>query len=122
MHEISLAKEIVRLVEEELGKRGKPRLFTVKLRIGKLTAVDPSALSFSFERVIEGSNLAGARLVIEETPLRGRCRDCFYEFEIEEMIFLCPNCSSKDVDIISGQEFDLVSIEVEGEDESKSAG
>lgn len=122
MHEVSLAREIVRLVEEELGKRGKPRLVSVKLRIGKLTAVDPSALSFSFESVIEGSSLAGARLVIEEIPLRGRCRDCSCEFEIEEMIFLCPNCSSEDVDIISGQEFDLVSIEVEREDESEAAG
>jgi len=123
MHELSLAKEIVRLVSSELSKRGNPRLLAVRLRIGRLAAVDPEALSFSFQSIIEDTELAGVRLVIEDVPIRGRCRDCGKEFEIKEgMSFTCPDCSSASCELISGQEFDLISIEVEGKDEGKTAG
>ena len=41
-----------------------------------------------------------------------RCRVCGNDFEVQENIFLCP-CGSSDLEIISGKELFIKSIEGE---------
>ena len=55
----------------------------------------------------------GAELIIERVPVRGRCRNCQHEFNIESIFFLCPNCQNANVEVIQGDELLLESLEVE---------
>jgi hydrogenase nickel incorporation protein HypA/HybF len=55
--------------------------------------------------------VAGARLDIAEPEGRARCRDCGAEFGVEDLLLLCA-CGSADVDLLSGDELAISSVEV----------
>lgn len=88
------------------------RVEKVNLRIGKLSAVVPESLRFCFDIVVRDTPLADARLDIEEIPVVIRCRDCGKTWTITEPAFVCNDCESGSVEIISGQELEISSIEV----------
>jgi hydrogenase nickel incorporation protein HypA/HybF len=52
--------------------------------------------------------------VIDETPGRVSCRACGLDQEIPDRILLCA-CGSADVRIVSGDDLDLVSVELQRE-------
>ena len=113
MHEMSIAVNILDIVKLELAKNDATGLKSIKLKIGAMTAVEPESLSFCFDAITEGTNLAGARLDIEEIPVRGRCKNCFTEFELDRYFTTpCPGCGEASSELISGRELDIVSMEV----------
>lgn len=115
MHELSIAGNIVEAVEREMTARGIDRLTTIALRIGRMTDVDAEALRFGFEVITKETRLDGTKLAIEHLPIVARCTVCATEFEIPEMIFVCPSCRSTSVDLVQGTELDIAYIEVPDE-------
>jgi hydrogenase nickel incorporation protein HypA/HybF len=97
------------------------RVERVNLKIGRLAAVVPDSLRFCFEIVSKDTPLAGAELSIEETPVTARCRDCGERWTIAEPVFTCQACQSGSLEILSGRELDIVSIEVAQEEGYGSA-
>jgi hydrogenase nickel incorporation protein HypA/HybF len=83
----------------------------VVLEIGKLAAVLPDALRFCFDLCAEETPLAGASLVIIETPGRARCRACGGAVELERPLGLCT-CGSTDLEWLSGEELKIKEFEV----------
>jgi len=63
MHELSITRNVVDLVAERAAGR---RVNQVRLRIGKLAGVEIEAITFCFDVCAEGTEVAGARLVIDE--------------------------------------------------------
>jgi hydrogenase nickel incorporation protein HypA/HybF len=61
----------------------------------------------------EGTEMEGAKLVMDVIPLRGRCPECRKEFEIEDYRFICPTCGSTGIETIAGQDLAVVDMEVE---------
>ena len=111
MHELSLSSAIVNTVVKHA--QGRP-VSVVSMRIGALRQVVPDTLDFYFGFVAEGTVCEGARLEQELLPARLRCAVCTREWEIELPIFMCPNCgASGRVEVASGDEFEVESIEVE---------
>ena len=111
MHELSLSSAIVNTVVKHA--QGRP-VNVVSLRIGALRQVVPETLDFYFGFVAEGTVCEGARLEQELLPARLRCAACAREWEIELPIFMCPNCGAAGrVEVASGDEFEVESIEVE---------
>ena len=104
MHELSIAREIIRIVETEMDRQQLSRVTAVAIRLGALTAIDPEALSFGFEAGTNDTSLEGARLEIAWLPVKGRCRACAEAFEVDEYVFICPGCGSRDLEIIQGEE------------------
>jgi hydrogenase nickel incorporation protein HypA/HybF len=45
-----------------------------------------------------------------------RCRDCQESWTVTEPVFTCRQCKSGHIDILSGRELDIKSIEIEDED------
>jgi hydrogenase nickel incorporation protein HypA/HybF len=82
------------------------------LKIGKLSAVVPDSLRFCFEIASKDTPLAGADLSIEETPVVASCKDCHARWTIDEPVFSCRSCSGGSLEILSGRELDIVSIEI----------
>ena len=114
MHEASIANHVIRAVERRIDE-GEivGRVTTIFLRVGRMTAVVPDNLHFMFGVLAEGSAVEGAKLEIEEVAVRGRCRSCGAEFDIQDVCFFCPKCGASSVDIISGRELMVDAVEVE---------
>jgi hydrogenase nickel incorporation protein HypA/HybF len=113
MHELSIAQSVVQIIEEEMQKNNAGVLKSVRLNIGKMSAIVPDSLSFCFEIITKDTPLEGARLIIETIPLRIYCRDCSKEFEIKEYAFSCPGCGDTNIKVVTGMDLSVVEIEVE---------
>jgi hydrogenase nickel incorporation protein HypA/HybF len=110
MHELSLSSAIVNTVVKHA--RGR-RVVVVDLRVGKLRQVIPDTLEFYFEFAARGTVCEGARLEQEVIEARLGCDACGHEWEIEIPAFRCPECAGGNVEIVSGNEFEVEAIEVE---------
>lgn len=113
MHELSLAKGVVDILCEEAARHEVNRIEQVQLRIGVLRAVVPDLLRTGMEYASEGTVAQGARLEIEEVMGRARCPDCGHEYDITELLFLCPSCERLGGEILAGQELQIVEFEGE---------
>lgn len=108
MHELAITQSIVEAVTDHTGGA---KVATVRLRVGKLSGVVPDAMRFCFDMVTDGTTLQGARLEIQEPEGRGHCRGCGDDFALPDPVLLCP-CGSADVQVLSGRELSLTSVEV----------
>jgi hydrogenase nickel incorporation protein HypA/HybF len=112
MHEMSIAQSLIGVLREEMAKHHVRSLRSVRLNVGQMTAIVPSALSFCFEVASAGTELEGTRLIMDIIPLRGLCQACQMEFEIKDYAFVCPFCQSTRVETIAGRDLSIVDMEV----------
>ena len=112
MHELSLSSAILETVERHAAGRS---VTVVSLRVGRLRQVVADTLVFYFGIVSEGTVCDGARLEIEHVPARLTCTACGHAWDVELAHFRCPACSSAAVEVTSGNEFEVESIDVEEE-------
>jgi len=110
MHELSLSSAIINTAVKHAGGR---RVTAVNLRVGRLRQVIPDTLEFYFEFVARDTLCEGAKLAQQVIDARLRCRPCALEWEIEIPAFRCPTCGGSEVEIATGNEFEVESIEVE---------
>lgn len=83
------------------------------LQIGALSAVVPDALRFSFDLAAAGTLVEGARLEIEELPVRVFCEHCGQESDLPNpQSFRCPICQRPTNRLVQGRELELTSLEV----------
>lgn len=116
MHELAVAQSLLEIVEQEARPYGGARVLRIWLRIGKLSAVVPDALRFAFDAITRGGAAEGAALEIEEVPLKIRCRPCDEVFMVEDPFMICPRCEGIDVEMISGRELEIRSMEIQDGD------
>lgn len=117
MHEMGIAMQIVEIAIASIpADLENARIDRVNLKVGKLAAVVPDSLHFCFQIASQDTPLNNAKLNIEEIPVVARCIDCHVEWTVLEPVFRCGQCSSGSVEIISGRELDIISIEVVDED------
>jgi hydrogenase nickel incorporation protein HypA/HybF len=109
MHELSLSSAVVNTVVKHA--EGRP-VEVVNLRIGRLRQVVPETLDFYFGFVARDTVCDGAELKYEIIDARLRCNPCATEWGIEIPHFRCPTCGGSDVEVASGNEFEVESIEV----------
>jgi hydrogenase nickel incorporation protein HypA/HybF len=112
MHELGIAEAIVAIAEEHAGGRHVEK---IELKIGHLRQVVPDALTFAFELVAQGTSVEGAILVIEDVPVRIVCRGCARDSRVTEFPFACPNCGSFDINVVTGDELLVDSLEIVNE-------
>lgn len=116
MHELSIATAILQRVQAEAVRRPGTHVQKVGVRVGKLSGVDPDALSFGFEALVKDSPLEPLALEIEYCPRRQRCPACDGEFEAATLFDTeCPKCGSPDTVTAGGDELDIAYMEVEDE-------
>ena len=108
MHELAIAESVVSSVLERTAAR---RVSVVRLRVGRLAGVVPDALVFCFGLAAAGTPLDGAALEILEEDGRAHCRTCDAEFTLPDAFLLC-RCGSADVQLVSGRDLCVASVEV----------
>jgi len=115
MHELSVSSAVLDTVLKHAAGR---RVTVVSLRLGHLRQVVPDSLAFYFELVSRETLCEGARLEHEVVPARLRCQACEVEWEISVPVFRCGLCGGTDVDVVSGEELEVESIEVVQDEEA----
>lgn len=110
MHELSISSAIVEVAVRHAAGR---RVTLVAVRIGRLRQVVPASLEFCFGLVTRETVCEGAALELDLVPARLACQDCEHEWEIDVPAFRCPRCGGAAVAVVSGEELEVESIEVE---------
>jgi hydrogenase nickel incorporation protein HypA/HybF len=113
VHELAIAQSVLDIVLEEGRRHDLKRINTIRLQVGALAAVVPEALTFCFEMISQNTVVAGALLVIETLPVVARCPCCADVFEVTDHAFVCPQCQEPAMDLVSGRELTVLSIEGE---------
>ena len=108
MHELALCQAIVDTVSRHAEGR---RVERVEVRIGHLRQVVPDSLMFSWELLTDGTDLSGCALAVDHVPAVVECRACGGATRLDLPILVCGTCGSTDVDLVSGQEFLIASID-----------
>lgn len=113
MHEMSLAEGVLQLVEETARREGAKRVKLVVLEIGRMSSVQPEALTFCFDVVTRDSVAEGAALEIVDVPGAGWCMQCAATVPMTELYGSCPTCGSHQVQPTGGTEMRVREIEIE---------
>jgi hydrogenase nickel incorporation protein HypA/HybF len=113
MHELSLAEKINNTIKELCERSSWTRVRRVVLKVGHMRQVDPELLSFAFDVVAKGTVSEGAEVSVLELPIVFLCHSCGKETSSEGMVFICENCGGANVEIRSGMELTIESMEVE---------
>lgn len=84
----------------------------VRVRIGALHRVVPSALDQAFSLVSSGTVAEGADVDLVTIPVRVTCGVCGGEASSDDPLASCPSCGSTEVEHEGGDELLLESIEL----------
>ena len=113
MHELSITQEILRYSLQEALRQGADKIRTIRLRLGPFSGIVPECIQMYLDLLSEGTIAQGAKIEAVILPLKVRCRDCGQESEITRSRIACPFCSSLRLQILSGKEFIIESLEVD---------
>jgi hydrogenase nickel incorporation protein HypA/HybF len=112
MHELSIAESIVEIVKKSIAGDKTGSVESVKVKLGNLVGIEPESLRFCFEAASQGSTAQGANLKIEQVPALYRCQPCGSLFEGKGTFTVCSSCKNSRIELISGDELDVVEIEL----------
>ena len=122
MHEFAFAYQIFKVAEATAQKYSAKRITEVFLEIGELTLIVPQLLKESFKMATKGSIAEGAKLHIEITPGKIKCRDCGKEGTVtldDEayltglQLFQCKYCKSKNTEVLEGKKANVKNIKIQ---------
>jgi hydrogenase nickel incorporation protein HypA/HybF len=113
MHEFSLALNIADIALENAVKANATKVYRIEIDVGKLSGVQVSALEFALKMSIKDTILEGTEIKINEIAGKARCTKCQTIFDINEIYYACPNCSTFENELLQGQELRVKSIEIE---------
>ena len=108
-----MAMSLVEQITAIMGKEGASKLHSITLAIGKYSGVEKECFEFAFSVAAEGSLAEKAVLKIVQTDMKVKCRECGVETMNEMPLAKCGKCSSLNVEVVSGREFNIRSMEVE---------
>jgi hydrogenase nickel incorporation protein HypA/HybF len=111
VHELSICGSIADIVTRRAAGQA---VKVINVRVGQLRQVVPDTLVYCWELVSAETPLAGSRISVEPVPVRVRCRSCERVTDVGEVpVFACGGCGGFDVEVVSGEEFLITSLELE---------
>jgi hydrogenase nickel incorporation protein HypA/HybF len=114
MHEYSLARRLVEMVEEEAARSEAGTITQVTVRIGPFSPVEAPLLQEAFKRCRHGA-CADASLVIHLHEMLGHCPTCHRDIRSGTLRFDCPDCGTPLTELHGMQEIELVGLTLKNE-------
>ena len=113
MHELSIATAIISEAIKALQAHKGANVESITISLGKMSGVDRDALTAAFPLAAEDTELADTKLVIESIPLVTKCKHCGKQKKHSPPFFLTCKCGNTDIEIISGKELYIKSMELD---------
>jgi len=104
MHELHLAEDILRKIQEKAKEEGKEKVVFAKIGLGQSRFTHLDELKELLAAVSKDTVAEGAKIEIEIIPVKTICAKCQKEFNPEKMRLDCPHCGSTDIQMASGNE------------------
>ena len=112
MHEASIAQALIETISAEAKKqKGKP--VTAKISCGAFSGVNNEALTFAFEAISEGTVCKNMKLVIEQKPIKARCKKNGHTYVFDLHKPKCPKCRCEDFELLPDEPLLLEEITFE---------
>ncbi len=112
MHELAVTESILSIALDHAQKANATRVTDINLVIGRLSSIIDDSVSFYWEIISKDTICSKSTLHFSRIPARLKCLNCQKEYILDDELTPCPDCSSSDVKILSGNEFRVESIEV----------
>jgi hydrogenase nickel incorporation protein HypA/HybF len=112
MHEVGLMSDALDIALAGAEKAGAERILGIKMRLGELSGVVPSALEFAFSSLSVGTIAEGASLQMEIIESGYKCGGCNKPLGTKYPKMACPWCSTHEFRR-TGYEIEVASLEVE---------
>jgi hydrogenase nickel incorporation protein HypA/HybF len=110
---MTIARGILDVALAAAEKEGAEKIVRINVVAGELRGLVPLQLTFCFGMLAEGTIARDAYLNLEITPVRGRCRECAETFTVQDYVYQCPQCGSRDIETVGGTELRVRDIDVE---------
>ncbi len=112
MHELSIAQNIVEIVEQQVSPADRGVVKKVKMKIGEMAGIVSDSLEFCFSAITADTFLKDARLHIDQIPFTINCNTCGVAAASAVGVVVCPQCGGADTTIIGGTELQVTEIEL----------
>ncbi len=112
MHELAVTQSILDLALKNAKQANATQVTDINLVIGKLSSIVDDSVQFYWELIAKDTICEKAILHFERIPARLLCQDCKIEYTLDSELTPCPSCGSNRVNILTGNEFRLESIEI----------
>ncbi len=113
MHELSITQSIFSIALEQAQAVQASKITKINLTIGELSGIVDECVQFYFDIISKDSIAAEASLSFHRPPTKLRCHNCATTFSPDNLNWACPNCQEQKIEIVSGRECYVESIEVE---------
>lgn len=113
MHEMSIAGNILELIDHEMAQHPAARLLAFDVEVGELSCCQDESLRFCLEAALGESEWQGVEVRITAEPVGAVCGECSTAFAPKEYEFVCPACGATNVQVTGGREVQLTSLEIE---------
>jgi hydrogenase nickel incorporation protein HypA/HybF len=113
MHELSVTESVLEIACKHAEKAKAKKVTDIHLVIGRLSSIVDDSVQFYWNVISKDTICENANLHFKREPARLVCLDCQTEYTLEDDLMPCPQCGSSKVRVISGDEFNLESIEIE---------
>jgi len=117
VYEFSLTNSVARTVLKLCQDSGWKKVRRIMVKVGGLRRINPELMSFIFTAMSKGTPAEGAVLSVLMIPVTFYCCDCGRTNTREDTQFLCPSCGSRNVQLLSGLEFNIEVLEVEANEQ-----
>lgn len=110
MHELGIMYHIVEQVLKVVEVNQLLEVEAIVLQVGELSSVVPRYLHACFPAAVDGTLLENTKLEIEILTANGICGGCKKVYPLTEHSRVCPDCKSKEFEMIGGRDFFLKEI------------
>jgi hydrogenase nickel incorporation protein HypA/HybF len=104
MHEMGLAKDVLRKLLHDASAKKISKIKEAKVNIGETLITDKEEFFELFKDISKGTPAEGMKLNVRISPLMAFCNKCSKDFSTKAMTNGCPTCSGSDFKIVSGKE------------------
>ena len=115
MHEMSLVSNLLEIIEEYAENHAFEKVLSLRLSFGRMTHIEPHALTMAFEALSKGTRAQGADMEFTVLPVEVNCSDCGKVSEVDRFSYTeCPACGGTAVVVVQGtEELRLIDMMVE---------
>jgi hydrogenase nickel incorporation protein HypA/HybF len=113
MHELAITRSLVDIALSEANKANAKKVTSVSIVLGEMSGAVDESVEFYFELMSKYTIAEGAKIKFRKVPNQAKCRKCGNIFKPEDIFWECDKCHSMEMEMISGKELYIESIEVD---------
>ena len=113
MHELSVTESVLEIACKHAEKAQARKVTDIYLVIGRLSSIVDDSVQFYWDVISKDTICNDAQLHFKREPAKLICLDCQREYLLEDELLPCPDCGSARIRVLSGDEFNLESIEIQ---------